>query len=99
MKSKYEIEEALTPEEIRSAETLWVENLDIRGTGQEKYQWYYQENPCGQGQIWLMRDGNTGKVIGTGGLGNRTILVGGKRLRAGLLADLAICKTHRLLGP
>ncbi len=82
---------------------IWKRNLssfsDKEDFAQEKYAWYYQNNPYGPGQCWLLRDDRSGQFVGTAGLGLRNIKVLDQVVSAGLLVDFAVDQEHRSFLP
>lgn len=82
---------------------LWAENLHLEATPEAKYAWLYQDAPIRPEDVWLLRATLEGAVstVGTAGVGVRTFQVGegANDVTAGLLADLAVDKAHRSVGP
>ncbi len=81
---------------------LWSANLPFRYDPRLKYEWFYRDNPAGPGEAFLLHaesDRGESSVVGCGGLGHRQIRHGDVVLRAGLLADFAVDRKHRLLMP
>ncbi|OQW31028.1 MAG: hypothetical protein A4E19_20920 [Nitrospira sp. SG-bin1] len=77
----------------------WKENLLDPPSTPEKFVWYYQKNPLGKGQCWLLLEKDSGEFIGTAGLGLRAVEIGGRRLMVGLASDFAVKRRHRTIGP
>ena len=78
---------------------IWKENLLDPPSTPEKFVWYYQNNPLGKGQCWLLLEKDSGEFIGTAGLGLRAVEISGKRLVIGLASDFAVKRRHRTVGP
>ncbi len=81
---------------------IWARNLPPLFHGdlsEYTYSWYYQENPCGPGRCWLLRENKTGQFVGTAGLGLRRFKLLNQPVLAGLLADFAIDQEHRVFLP
>jgi hypothetical protein len=78
---------------------IWKENLFDPPSTPEKFLWYYQNNPLGKGQCWLLREKKLGGFIGTAGLGLRAFEIGGQRLVIGLASDFAVMRPYRAIGP
>ena len=64
-----------------------------------RFDWLYRANPAGRGRLWMAVDGATGEPVGTAGALPRWLAVGGRDLRAWILADFCIAESHRALGP
>jgi hypothetical protein len=73
----------------------------MRADPSTKFRWFYRGNPLGEAQAFLLEvSGETeSAVVGCCGLGERTLYVDGRPLRAGLLADFAVDKEHRTVRP
>ena len=82
---------------------LWAENLQLESPAEAKYAWLYQDAPISPEDVWLLRATLEGAVstVGTAGVGVRKFQVGegANDVTAGLLADLAVDKAHRSVGP
>jgi len=74
---------------------LWTENLPVAGDPSAKLRWFYEENPAGKGEAFLLND-DSGAAIGCAGMATRELSYGGAVARAALLADFAIDKHHRI---
>lgn len=73
---------------------MWAENLPVAGEDLEaKLDWFYRAGPHGTGHVYAVDA--AGQPIGCAGLGVRAIGERGRRLRAGLFADLAVDRRHR----
>lgn len=101
-KSSYSVSEA----NVRAVEDLvvdiWRRNLPAQaaasvGRVRGKFEWYYLNNPVGQGRIWLIEKDGTN--VGTAGMGFRRIKVFGREILSGVAADMAVDAKHRVLGP
>lgn len=90
------------PEEARGAvEELWQRNLSLEQSAAAKFDWLYQQAPERPEAVFLLdaQAGGASRPVGTAGVGIRQIAVGDRRLRAGLLADLAVDREHRTVAP
>ena len=84
---------------------LWRRNLGIRPDIDlsARLRWYYLDGPEGPGRVMLLvatgPEGET--VVGCEGIGVRRFAVAGQPgpVRAGLLGDLAVERSHRTLMP
>lgn len=91
------------PSEVHSEVVrVWNDNLPVDGHAEAKFTWTYGdalERP--QGVFVLAADSGAGgeRIVGTAGLGVRTFYRRGRRLRGGLLADLAVDRDHRTALP
>lgn len=73
---------------------LWADNLPVGDEGEAKLRWFYCDGPHGEGQAFLLHAGRD-EVIGSAGLGVRTLRFHDRPLRAALFADLAVARTQR----
>ncbi len=64
-----------------------------------KYEWFYEGNPSGSALCFIMRDSESGRVVGATAIFPRRFLVMGRPRTGGISADLAMDGTHRTLGP
>jgi hypothetical protein len=73
---------------------LWADVLRAGDRSESKASWFYRDAPAGAGDVFVLRSG-AGRVVGSAGAGRRTVVAGGARLAAALLADFAIERDHR----
>ncbi len=78
---------------------LWRGNLGQENHMRAKFDWFYLGCPFGAPLLQLLRQGEEGKPIGACSAGRRRMLWQGHSIRAGVLADLAVTREHRSLGP
>ena len=78
---------------------LWRGNLGQEDHMRAKFDWFYLGCPFGNPLLQLLRQGAESKPIGACSAGRRRMLWQGHELRAGVLADLAVTREHRSLGP
>jgi len=81
---------------------LWTRNLRIVSALDEKFRWFYLDAPSGPANAFLLeaQDGaDAGRAVGCAGVGQRELCYRGQRLRAALLADLAVDRSHRTVLP
>ncbi len=82
---------------------LWQRNLSSHAanvpSAEDKYAWYYQNNPYGSSRCWLLRHNESGQLVGTAGLGLRKMKVSDRVVLSGLLVDFAVDKSHRSFLP
>lgn len=89
------------PEHRESLAALWRENLSdprIVDAIPERIRWLYERKPGGPALTWLAVVSGTEDVIGCGSLLRRDVVVDGRTVPAGLLADFAVTKRHRIAG-
>lgn len=77
---------------------LWDRNLTVEGGVRAKFAWLYRDAPRRASDVFLLVAGD-GARVGTAGVGVRGIQLGDRDGAAGLLADLAVDKNHRSVGP
>ncbi len=97
------------PAEARGAvEQLWQRNLSLEQSATSKFSWLYEQAPHLPDSLFLLEaqagggaggEGAAPLPVGTAGVGIREIALGEHRLRAGLLADLAVDREHRTVAP
>lgn len=81
-----------------AAVAVWRASLGHVDGRAAKFDWFYRDAPDGA-LLQLLRHGPARTVVGTAGVGWRRMRGGGRELRAGLLADMAVMSDHRMLGP
>jgi len=77
--------------------SLWRRNLKNTDKLKERFQWHFEQDPCGEGQCWLLEA--DGEPVGTASLGMRLLKVGNHVITAGIACDLAVERQHRFLRP
>ncbi len=94
----YRVEDGDIARDGDAAIAVWRASLrNIEGRA-AKFEWFYRAAPDGA-QLHLLRPGPGRDVVGTAGVGWRRMRAGGRGLRGGLLADMAVLAGHRTLGP
>jgi hypothetical protein len=84
--------------EARTAiETLWGQVYG--GFSSVRYDWLYLNNPAGKATVCLLRDEDSGEIVGSTALLPRNLWANGKTLKAAIAADLMVDHRHRSLGP
>ncbi len=94
--------ERMAPDAARAElARLWDGNLTIEGGVDRKFDWLYREAPDLPDGVFLLaaEQGGERRWVGTAGVGVRRVWAGGRELRAGLLADLAVDRDHRTVMP
>ncbi|MCA9679867.1 MAG: hypothetical protein H6709_04340 [Kofleriaceae bacterium] len=90
------------PQDVRAElERLWDSNLTVREGVAHKYEWLYRDAPELPTAVFLLDAETDGAHawVGTAGVGVRRIWIEGREGLAGLLADLAVDRAHRSVGP
>ena len=80
---------------------LWAENMsDVRIASviSERMRWLYEEGPEGRATTVLCLDSGSGEVVGCGSFFSRATWADGRRMRAGVLCDFAVTRSHRMGG-
>ncbi|HVK78700.1 MAG TPA: GNAT family N-acetyltransferase [Kofleriaceae bacterium] len=94
----YRVERA-RPEDVRDVLCgLWDRNLQVDGGVAAKFEWLYRAAPHRPDDVFLLATG-AGATVGTAGVAIRAMQLGERDGTAGLLADLAVDKDHRSVGP
>lgn len=98
---KYAVREAAPADVEADLVALWTANLHMGGDPRDKFRWFYVGNPLGPARAFLVEAaGPEGtQVVGSCGLGARTLVQRGQPLRVGLLADFALDAAHRTVMP
>lgn len=82
---------------------VWERNLALKVGAQQRFQWFYRDNPAGPGRLAVLEERGDGGVsmgvVGTSGYGVRMVRADGAMLRAALLGDVAVDKIHRTAIP
>jgi hypothetical protein len=78
---------------------LWSENLHVETTPAAKFDWLYRAAPLLPEHVWLLRASTAAAPVGTAGVGLRRMQLPHGDATSGLLADLAVDKAHRSVGP
>jgi hypothetical protein len=81
-----------------AAVAVWRASLGNADGRAAKLDWFYLAAPDGA-LLQVLRHGAMRRVVGTAGVGWRRMQAGGRLLRGGLLADMAVLSDHRMLGP
>ncbi len=95
--------ERVAPADVRAElERLWDGNLQVEGGVARKFEWLYRDAPERADAVFLLgaeAGGEARRWVGTAGVAVRRVSVLGRERRAGLLADLAVDRDHRSVGP
>jgi hypothetical protein len=106
MPHRYSVERRPFSEVAADLRRLWDGNLTIEGGVDRKLAWLYREAPDLPDGVFMLAaepeaggDTATRAWVGTAGVLIRRVQVAERELRAGLLADLAVDRAHRSVGP
>jgi len=66
---------------------------------QEKYHWFYQDNPAGEASCWKVNLDGDNKMFGTVALFPRVIQTAKGKLSAGVVGDFALAEKKRTFWP
>lgn len=77
--------------------SLWRRNS--QGVPEERYSWIYENNPAGAPICYLLKENESGSIVGATSLFPRKIFIDGKQINAGIAGDFVVDKNHRALGP
>jgi hypothetical protein len=99
--SVYTVEQADLSRDRDTILDIWSRNLRAHSPEEHKarFQWHYMENPVPGSRLFLARQGATGKVIGTAGLGMRQVWADNQLVNAGIAIDFSVEPEHRTLQP
>jgi hypothetical protein len=81
--------------------SLWKENMSDQRIGEvaeQRFPWYYSENPAGRPTTSVLLDETTNQIVGTGSFYPRRIVINGKPVWMGVLADFVVDGAHRAAG-
>ena len=85
---------------VESLLSIWKESTQKPDEySRKRIDWAFFRNICGRARVWLLRDKNEGDYFGCSALLPRYFLVKGKKVPGALIADTAIKKEYRALGP
>jgi len=77
--------------------SVWERNF--KDVPQERYRWFYENNPYGPASSWLVTDQKTNSVVGSTALFPRRMNLNGEKVLVGIAADFAVNQEHRSLSP
>ena len=83
-------------------ERLWTESMSdrrIAAVRDKRWRWLYERNPAGPTVTYVVEHVESNRIIGAASVFPRDMLVRGKVLKAGVLADFVTHKAHRVAGP
>lgn len=81
---------------------IWKNSLSMFATKEavsKRIKWAYNDNICGTGKMWVVKETKTNKIIGCCALIPRFFFINGQKVLAALIADTAIKPKYRTLGP
>jgi hypothetical protein len=91
----YSLIKADVREDRQKVFSVWKKNF--KDIPQERYRWFYENNPYGQALTWLAKDQKTNSIVGSTALFPRRINLNGRIAKAGIAADFAVNQEHRSL--
>jgi len=94
----YRVTDADLARDGNAAIAVWRASLGHSEGRAAKFEWFYRAAPWGA-HLQVLRAGPDQAIVGTAGVGWRRMRLGGRELRGGLLADMAVLPAHRTLGP
>jgi GNAT superfamily N-acetyltransferase len=102
MPPRYSVERRPFVEVETELRRLWDDNLTVDGGVERKLAWLYREAPDPPDGVFMLAadgDDEPRRWVGTAGVLIRRVQIAERELRAGLLADLAVDRAHRSVGP
>jgi len=66
---------------------------------QEKFSWFYENNPCSRALCWIIKEAETNMVVGSVAVFPKRFFIHGKYIIGGMAGDLGVHKNIRVLGP
>jgi len=99
---RYVVERRAPAEVEAELRRIWDANLSVAGGVERKFAWLYREAPDLPDSVFMLAAEDAGaprRWVGTAGVLIRRVHVAEGELRAGLLADLAVDRDHRSVGP
>ena len=66
---------------------------------ENKFTWFYQNNPYGPASCWIIMDTKTSTVVGSTAIFPRKVFVNGKLLLGGITGDFGVDRRYRIVGP
>ena len=94
---KYVVNKADILKEKQRIIDFWNENN--KNELDEKFSWFYESNPDGIADTWLLTKETSSEIVGMATLFPRFFNNQGKTYRAGIQGDFFISKKHRSFGP
>lgn len=79
--------------------SIWRGQLGYESRLEAKYDWFYLGCPWGVPLVQLLRHEPSSSWVGVAAVGARRMVQRGRSFRAGVIADFAVAKEHRSLGP
>lgn len=85
---------------VETLSSIWKESAQKPNEySRRRIEWAFLGNPFGKARLWLLKDENNANYFGCSAILPRYFLIGGKKVKAALIADTAIKKEYRTLGP
>ena len=76
---------------------IWSDSLPALDA--RRINWSYEDNPLGKAHVWLIKETGTNDYFGVCAVFPRKFRLGQMDVKAGIMADLAVKKHYRSLGP
>lgn len=76
---------------------FWENNFPQWPSG--KFDWYYQTNPSGSAECWLIKHEETAEIVGATAVFPRDFQKNNVKVKAAITGDFGVDKKHRILGP
>ena len=76
---------------------LWRANFAQRVDWERKLEWFYSGCPFGSPIVQVLE--HRGRAVGVAAVGPRRFEVAGQSIHGGVLADMVVAPSHRMLGP
>lgn len=96
--SAYQIKPVDLPNDKDIVVKLWESNFDENVNFSYKYDWLYKDNPFKNAYLYFL-ECNEKERVGVQGVSSRIFEFNNKNISAGIVADFAVNKNHRSLGP
>lgn len=95
--NRYIIIEANVKRNKEDILSILKRNLKVAST--QRYDWNYENCPCGAARCWLAKYENSNSFVGSAALFPRKIIINGEPVYAEIAGDFAVDKKHRVYGP
>ncbi|MDX9857817.1 MAG: GNAT family N-acetyltransferase [candidate division Zixibacteria bacterium] len=73
-------------------------DTQFHGWPVKKFKWFYQDNPAGPGDCWIVREPKDNTIVGSIACFPKQMIIGGTRVMIGLGGDLGVNSEHRRQG-
>ena len=76
---------------------FWKNNFSNWPQG--KYLWFYENNPYGPAECWIVKEAEKNMIVGSTAVFPRRFLLKGKFMIGGITGDFGMDRNYRILGP